>query len=119
MDTIPAQNSQSGDPNRVTRVVAGREIVFDGESFFWDAEDWSEEVAETLARETGLHELTETHWKVIRFLREYYFLNGRSPLNHQLKTGVGMSMLDLEKLFPEGIKRGARRIAGLPNPKSC
>jgi sulfur relay (sulfurtransferase) DsrC/TusE family protein len=30
-----------------------------------------------------------------------------------------MPLLELEQLFPEGIKYGARRIAGLPNPKNC
>jgi sulfur relay (sulfurtransferase) DsrC/TusE family protein len=28
-------------------------------------------------------------------------------------------LLEIEKLFPGGIKYGARRVAGLPNPKNC
>ena len=56
---------------------------------------------------------------MIRFLREYYACNGRAPLNRQLRKGAGMSLLELEELFPEGIKMGARRLAGLPNPKTC
>jgi tRNA 2-thiouridine synthesizing protein E len=110
---------QQGDPNRIFRVVAGFKILFDGEGFLWNPEDWSEDVAGVLATETGLEEMTETHWAVIRFLRDYYFENGRAPLNTHLRAGTGMSLLQLEALFPGGIKRGARKIAGLPNPKSC
>ena len=113
------EGEQHGDPNREFRVIAGREILFDKEGFLWDAEEWSEEVALALARECGIQSLSETQWAVIRFLRAYYSEQGRAPLNAQLKAGTGMSLLDLEGLFPGGIKRGARRIAGLPNPKSC
>jgi len=101
------------------RSIAGREVAFDGEGFFRSAEDWTEEIALVLAGEDGLEELSEAQWRVIRFLREYYFQNGRAPLNRQLKLGVGLSLLDLEGLFPGGIKHGARRLAGLPNPKTC
>jgi TusE/DsrC/DsvC family sulfur relay protein len=100
-------------------VVAGRKILFDGEGFLWDADDWADDVAEGLAHETGVAKLSDGQWRVIRFLRDYYFENGRSPLNRQLSAGVGMSLLDLEHLFPGGIKYGARRLAGLPNPKNC
>ena len=110
---------QRGDPNRKFRTVAGRRILFDKEGFLWNLEDWSEEVAEALAGESGLNEMTETHWCVIRFLREYFINQGRAPLNAQLKSGLGMSLMELESLFPGGIKGGARKIAGLPNPKSC
>ncbi|PKN29996.1 MAG: hypothetical protein CVU64_05565 [Deltaproteobacteria bacterium HGW-Deltaproteobacteria-21] len=110
---------RQGDPNREYRVVAGRRILFDGEGFLWNPEDWSEEVAVFLARECGLVEIAESHWLVIGFLRDYYHHHGRAPLNSHLKSGTGMSLMDLEGLFPCGIKRGARRIAGLPNPKSC
>ena len=41
----------SGDPNRRVRRIAGRDIVFDGEGFFWDPNDWSKEMAEIPARE--------------------------------------------------------------------
>lgn len=82
-------------------------------------EDWSPSVADILAEESGLAQLTEVHWQVINFLRDYYHENNRVPLNVQLKKGTGISLLQLEALFPGGIKLGARRIAGLPNPKSC
>lgn len=115
--TEPA--GQSDGRTRQYRSIAGRVILFDGEGFFWDPRDWSEEAAEVLAGESGLEVLDETHWRVMRFLRDYYATNGRAPLNKQLKAGTGLSLLELEGLFPGGIKYGARRLAGLPNPKDC
>jgi len=99
--------------------MAGREIVFDDEGFFGDANDWTEEVFEILVHESGLKEITKTHWMVVRFLRDYYFNYGRAPLNRKLKEATGMSLMELEGLFPGGLKYGARRLAGLPNPKTC
>ena len=55
----------------------------------------------------------------MRFFREYYAYHGRSPLNRHLREGTGLSLGELERLFPGGIRLGARRLAGLPNPKSC
>lgn len=101
------------------RVVAGRSILFDEEGFLCHVEDWSEDVAEELAEESGVAGLADTQWRVLRFLREYYYDNGRSPLNRRIVEGVGMSLLDLEKLFPGGIRSGAKRLAGLPNPRRC
>ena len=63
--------------------------------------------------------LTKVHWKVLRFIREYYFYHGRAPMNRHLKEGTRLSLGEIESLFPGGIRRGARRLAGLPNPKSC
>ena len=101
------------------RTVAGREMVFDAEDFLMDPDDWGEEVALELARESGIPELTDLQWQVIRFLRKYYLENGRAPLNRQIKSGTGLSLMEIENLFPGGIKQGARRLAGLPNPRSC
>ena len=107
------------DLGREAQVVAGREIYFDWDGFFWDPDDWNEEVARILARESGLEVLTKVHWKVLRFIREYYFYHGRAPMNRHLKEGTRLSLGEIESLFPGGIRRGARRLAGLPNPKSC
>ncbi|KMY66406.1 hypothetical protein AAU61_17570 [Desulfocarbo indianensis] len=101
------------------RRVAGRDIAFDAEGFFWSYDDWNEEAAQELAAESGLAKLQEDHWRIIRFLREYYEYHGRAPLNRDLKKGAGLSLLELQGLFPGGLKDGARRLAGLPNPKTC
>ena len=101
------------------RQIAGKEITFDGEGFFWDPHQWSEEVAQVLAKEAGLTELNQSHWAIFRFLRDYYLQNGRAPLNREIKQGTGISLLEMEALFPGGIKYGARRLAGLPNPRTC
>ena len=114
------QTAQDKDPyNQKVRIIAGQEIFFDGEGFFWDPHQWSKEIAQALAKEAGLTELSETQWTILLFLREYYFENGRAPLNRQIKQGTGISLMEIEALFPGGIKYGARRLAGLPNPKNC
>lgn len=101
------------------RWLAGREVALDNEGFFWDYGGWSEQAARELAAEAGLNQLGEVHWRVIRFLRQYYEFHGRAPLNQELRKGAGVSLLEVQGLFPGGIKHGARRLAGLPNPKTC
>jgi len=101
------------------RSFAGRDVFFDSEGFLVDPSQWSEDLAALLARESGIGFLEENHWRVIRFIRDYYLLNGRAPLHRELKKGIGMSLMEIESLFPDGIKMGARRLAGLPNPKTC
>jgi tRNA 2-thiouridine synthesizing protein E len=115
-----SQTRQENDPYRQkVRLVAGHEIIFDGEGFFSDPQQWNEEVAEALAREAGLTGMNQTQWMILRFLRTYYLENGRAPLNRQIKEGTGISLMETETLFPGGIKYGARRLAGLPNPRNC
>lgn len=104
---------------RHLRTVAGKEIAFDGEGFFWDFDDWDEKAARELAAEGGLTELKEVHWRVLRFFRDYYAYHGRAPMNRDMRKGTGISLLELKELFPGGLKDGARRLAGLPNPKTC
>ncbi|MFH1135143.1 MAG: TusE/DsrC/DsvC family sulfur relay protein [Pseudomonadota bacterium] len=106
-------------PGPRVRRIDGREVVFDGEDFLADPDAWSESLALALAREAGLPGLDDVQWRVVKFLREYYYTHGRAPLNRQLREGAGLSLLELESLFPGGIQRGARRLAGLPNPKTC
>lgn len=119
MEVRTDSSGTSVEQVRQLRTVAGRSIPFDLEGFFWESGDWCEEAAEAMALECGLPGLNEAHWKVILFLRSFYSMNGRAPLNRQLKEGISLSLREIEDLFPGGIKYGARRLAGLPNPKTC
>jgi dissimilatory sulfite reductase related protein len=102
-----------------TRCIADVEILFDGEGFFMNPSQWTEKVFSILARESGVEEISEKQLMVIRFIRKFYLEQGKSPLNQHIKIGTNMSLIELEALFPGGIKYGARRLAGLPNPKGC
>lgn len=119
MNSIPPNNTTAPTSDRQLRTIAGRKIYFDWEGFLWDPLDWNESVALVLAHEMGMVDLDELCWKVIRFMREYYLYHGRAPMNKDLKKGTDMTLLELENLFPQGIRGGARRLAGLPNPKAC
>ena len=100
-------------------VIVGDTALFDEEGFLVDPDAWDETIAGNIARAQGLSELNELHWKVIRFLRDFYLSRGKAPLNNELIKGAGLSLTQIERIFPKGIKFGARRIAGLPNPKNC
>ncbi len=101
------------------RVIGSTEVLFDDEGFFLNPEDWTEAIAQILASEMSIAELSERQWETIRFLHGFYRANGRAPLNREFSKNTGLSLLETERLFPGGIRGGARRLAGLPNPKSC
>jgi tRNA 2-thiouridine synthesizing protein E len=119
MDQSAGRQLNASDVHQRLRKLGGKEVVVDKEGFLWHPEDWTEAVAESMAAECGIEAMSEVQWQVVRFLREFYLYNGRAPLNRDIKAGMGMSLMELECLFPGGIKHGARRVAGLPNPKTC
>ena len=51
-----------------TTTIDGHEIHVNDEGFMTDPGEWSEPLAKTLAAQIGI-ELTDEHWKAIRFLR--------------------------------------------------
>jgi dissimilatory sulfite reductase related protein len=115
---MPEQENVSPAGERI-RSIAGKEVLFDKDGFFVDIRDWDEQTALILSRELGVGAMSEKQWVVIGFLREYFLSNGKAPLNSELKAGTGLSIMELESMFPGGVRQGARLLAGLPNPKSC
>ena len=52
-------------------VVNGEEIAVDEEGYLEDLGSWTPEIAEAMAKDEDV-ELTDEHWDIINFLREYY-----------------------------------------------
>ncbi len=89
------------------------------EGFMTEASAWDPKMAEKLARMNEVWPLTEDHWKVINFVRDYYLKTGQGPVIYRIYRATGLSMQRICKLFPCGMVKGAYRIAGLPKPAGC
>lgn len=97
-----------------TAAVAKAMPVVDEDGFLLDPEMWSKDVAQTLAEEEVPDGLTEDHWKVIDFLRDYYMDCGSVPPVPMLRKRTGVNLQSIYRLFPSGLEKGACRVAGIP-----
>jgi tRNA 2-thiouridine synthesizing protein E len=100
-------------------VLAGKEFEVDEDGFLQDPTLWNDAVAQGLAVQEGITTLTEEHWKVVRFLREYYLKFGVAPMIRKLTKETGMPLKHIHELFPTGPAKGACKLAGLPKPTGC
>jgi len=91
----------------------------DPEGFFVHPEQWTEEMAPVLARESGIDPLTDRHWEVIRFMRNAYLERGTAPSVRTLGKASGVPIKELYQLFPKGPAKLAAKIAGIPKPRGC
>jgi len=103
-----------------SRVIAGKEVQVNDEGYLTIPAEWNKDIAAEIAREEGLSELTDAHWRVIDFCRSQADrLNGKSPTLRQITTGTGISTKELFTLFPKGPAKKVARIAGLGKPEGC
>lgn len=87
--------------------------------------DWNEAVAQWLAELNNIP-LTEEHWEIILYIRQYYqhykhLPNARvftKAIARELGEDKGNSRY-LHKLFPDGPLKYACKLAGLPKPPTC
>jgi len=89
------------------------------EGFLVNPADWSKELAVEIAKEEGIEELTDQHWKVIEFCRKNAEASGAAPTLRQITKGAGVPTKDLFKLFPKGPAKKVAKIAGLGKPEGC
>jgi tRNA 2-thiouridine synthesizing protein E len=95
------------------------DVSRDAEGFLTDPRQWNEEIAEALAREAGIAELTPRHWQVVRFMRETYLTTGEAPSIRTLGKASGVPVKELYELFPKGPAKLAAKIGGIPKPHGC
>ena len=99
--------------------LGGEQIEIDEDGFIQNPDLWNEGVASDLAKTEGVDDLTEEHWKVVNYLREYYIEFGVAPMIRKLCKSTGFKLNKIYELFPSGPAKGACKVAGLPKPTGC
>jgi TusE/DsrC/DsvC family sulfur relay protein len=102
-----------------TSTIANIGVELNDEGFFVDPDQWTVDMVSELARREGIEELTDAHWKVIRFMRSEYLAKGTGPPVRVLGKTSGVSIKELYQLFPKGPAKVAAKIAGIPKPRGC
>jgi tRNA 2-thiouridine synthesizing protein E len=102
-----------------TETLTTSQLKTDAEGFLVNPDDWTEEIAVELAKTVDITELTEMHWKVIRFMRDDFKSKGQIPTIRRIKNAGGVPTKDLYELFPNGPAKKAALIAGLGKPQGC
>ncbi len=94
-------------------------IEVDDDGFIIDSNQWNNEVALAMAKSEGIAEMTEAHWKIANYLREYFLKFGIAPPIRKLCKETGFSLKEIYELYPSGPAKGACKVAGLTRPTGC
>jgi TusE/DsrC/DsvC family sulfur relay protein len=99
--------------------LGGKNLEIDEDGFIQDPNAWDENVAADLAKTEGVEKLTDEHWKLVNYLRNYYLEFGIAPMIRKLCKETGFKLNKVYELFPSGPAKGACKVAGLPKPTGC
>ncbi|MBN1274172.1 MAG: TusE/DsrC/DsvC family sulfur relay protein [Candidatus Aminicenantes bacterium] len=100
--------------------VNSRKIETNEEGFLVNPDEWDKDIASALAMaEENIDNLTEDHWKVINYIREYYTEKKLAPMVRKVCKNSGFPLKYIYELFPSGPAKGACKVAGLPKPDGC
>ncbi|MBS0904561.1 sulfurtransferase TusE [Pantoea dispersa] len=106
-------------------IFAGKEIATDAEGYLKNSADWNEALAQAIAQQEAI-EMSEAHWEVVHFVRDFYQQFNMSPAVRMLVKAMAQKYGEekgnsryLFRLFPEGPAKQATKIAGLPKPAKC
>ena len=94
----------------------------DAEGYLIEPDSWSEEVALVLAQDENI-EMTDEHWDVIRFMRDFYeehqvAADARFAIKHLAERVGRDAQKRLFVLFPYGYVKQACKIAGMRRPRN-
>ena len=105
--------------------VDGKSVEVDEEGYLVNRDDWTDNIASAIAVEEKL-DMSDSHWEVVKFLRDYYEEYQIAPAVRVLTKAIGKKLGKdkgnskyLYELFPYGPAKQACKIAGLPKPTGC
>ncbi len=100
-----------------TKVIAGINVSLSEDGYMTDSSQWNKEIAKEFSKELNI-ELSETHFKVLDYLREKTEAGETLTIRKVGKSGI-VDIKGLYKLFPGGPLKHSSKIAGIPKPTSC
>jgi TusE/DsrC/DsvC family sulfur relay protein len=98
--------------------INSHQIHVDDEGFLTEYDEWDEDLATVLANRIGI-DMTDAHWKVIRFLRDDYKTKGDTATTRRVQAIGGVPVKEQFALFPKKPAKKMAYIAGLPKPHGC
>ena len=97
----------------------------DRDGFLLNFDSWDVNFCNLSAKQENIN-LSDDHLLVIKFLRDFYKINKKSPAIRELVSSLKKShgetignSLYLQILFPISPAVQAAKLAGLPKPKRC
>lgn len=103
----------------------GKEYPTDPQGYLLESALWTKELGAYIADLESIT-MTDEHWQVIFFVREFYLEFNTSPairaLVKAMENKFGKDKISsryLYRLFPKGPAKQATKIAGLPKPARC
>ena len=101
-----------------TTTIDSHEFHVDDEGFMTQYDEWTEDLGNVLAAQIGI-EMSDEHWKAIRFLRNDFPERGETATLRRVATVGGIPTKQLFTLFPRKPAKKMAYIAGLPKPRGC
>ncbi len=101
-----------------TATIAGKDVHVNDEGFLTEYDEWSEDIAAELAKNIDV-EMTDEHWKLIKWLREDYKEKGETATTRRVQTVGGWPTKQQFTMFPKKPAKKMAYIAGVPKPKGC
>ncbi|WP_339428934.1 TusE/DsrC/DsvC family sulfur relay protein [Pseudomonas taetrolens] len=106
-------------------ILDDKQIELDKDGYLVDLNDWSVDVAQALAAQSGI-ELSPEHWEILELLRSFYREFQLSPATRPLIKYTALKLgaekgnsLHLNRLFNGTPAKLAAKLAGLPKPTNC
>lgn len=97
-----------------TAISAPAPELLDEDGLVRDFSLWSEDLAVALARDEGIADLGDKHWRLIHTLRSEYERMSGPPAMRTVCQKASIDRSEVNDLF--GYCLVAWRVAGLPNP---
>lgn len=101
------------------KTFGGVTVTVDDDGFLTDPNQWTREVAEGLAKESGIESLSDRHWVVIEFVRNDAVDQGEPPGVRRITKLTDVSMKEIYQLFPKGPGILASKVSGYGKPQGC
>ncbi len=109
-------NSHALENTADLKAMSGKkQYLVDVRGFLFDPDNWDPYYAMHRALEMKIPqgELTDSHWRVIEYLRDVHKREKRIPTIYETCETCQLDLEQMEALFPDGYHRGALKIAGL------
>jgi TusE/DsrC/DsvC family sulfur relay protein len=100
-------------------ILGNMEIDIDEDGFIQEPDKWCPSVAEDLAKGEKAYPMSDDHWRVVNYIRDYYLNYQIAPPIRMLIKRTGIDLKTIYRLFPGGPAHSACKIAGLPKPTGC